>query len=116
LVRPLLWTSGIVVVALVLIAGCIAMYVRSYVKTQQHNMSLARERAAAVQARIGTDPRFVEVQFEPFTSDNGCLLIDGAVLAANDLATLKTIVEQTPPAVHVRWGVTIKRPSAPGGP
>jgi spermidine/putrescine-binding protein len=91
------------------IAASLALTAAAYIFSQQQgiHMQKAAEHIPRLEPSIRADSRFQNVQLQPFTSDNGCLLVRGFVESNQALEDLRHIVEKSNPPVVTKFVVDV---------
>jgi hypothetical protein len=104
----LLWrvvlAAALLIVATIVV---ISLEVNGFVKRQQAAVEKARQHIPLIQAQTNGDSRFSNIQYAPFTAQNGSLLISGEVPDRQALTALKQVVLGTSPPVPVVWSVDV---------
>jgi hypothetical protein len=95
------------VIVIILIAFAI-YYPFSPAGVQSRNMAKARAHIPVIQRALGSDPRFANISLHDYTANDGCLIVNGNVLAGSDLDQLKKIIASTSPPTDVVYVVLVE--------
>lgn len=101
--------TAIIVAATSIVAASLVFITYTFIasQTQGWNMQKAERHIALVQPAIRADARFQHVDLAAFTSDNGCLLIQGYVTTEQALSDLQRIIAQSRPPVLTKFAVYV---------